>query len=87
MRVKMYTTRVCPYCYRAKSLLKQKGIPYDEIDVSLDSQTRNWLVEMTGQKTVPQIFIDGKPIGGSDDLHALHQSGELDRIMAAVPGA
>ena len=78
----LYTTRVCPYCIAAKRLLKAKGIPYDEVDVSGDHAKRAWLVEATGRKTVPQIFIRGEPIGGYDELAALDKSGKLAAMMA-----
>ncbi len=84
--VTLYTTRVCPYCVRAKALLDRRGIPYREIDVSDDAETRAWLVQRTGLRTVPQIFIDGEPCGGCDDLHALDRSGELARRLAAGRG-
>jgi glutaredoxin 3 len=79
--VKVYTTQTCPYCYRAKALLKKRDVPYEEIDVSRDEEKRRWLVEASGMRTVPQIFIDGKSIGGSDELHALDKSGELDKLL------
>jgi glutaredoxin 3 len=79
--VKVYTTTICPYCFSAKSLLKKRSIPFEEIDVSRDDEKRRWLVEATGQRTVPQIFIDGKPIGGSDELHGLDKSGELEKLL------
>jgi glutaredoxin 3 len=80
--VKVYTTRICPYCVQAKALLKKRDIPYTEIDVSSDAEKRTWLVEASGgRRTVPQIFIDDKPIGGSDDLHALDRSGELEKLL------
>ena len=82
MDVKVYTTDRCPYCDRAKALLAKRDIPYQEIDVSHDPAKRAWLVEATGRRTVPQIFLDGEPIGGSDDLHALDRSGELAKRMA-----
>ena len=82
-RVVVYTTTYCAYCVRAKSLLSRKGIPFSEIDVSNDAKKRAWLVETTGRRTVPQIFIDGNDIGGSDELHALDRDGELDRLLAA----
>ena len=66
--VKIYTTDYCSYCKRAKALLKSKGIAFEEIDVTHDDAKRDWLVKTTGFKTVPQIFIDEKPIGGYDDL-------------------
>jgi glutaredoxin 3 len=79
--VKVYTTRICPYCISAKSLLKKRSVPYEEIDVSRDHEKRAWLVTATGRRTVPQIFIDDQPIGGSDELHALDASGELERLL------
>lgn len=88
-RVDVYTTRICPYCVRAKSLLDRRGIAYREIDVSSDADKRAWLVTATGgRRTVPQIFVDGDPIGGSDELHDLDRSGELaQRLAAPPPGA
>ena len=85
--VQVYVTDYCPYCTRAKRLLAARSIPFSEIDVSNDDTRRAWLVEATGRRTVPQIFIDGRPIGGSDDLHALDRSGELARLLAPpIPG-
>jgi glutaredoxin 3 len=79
--VTLYTTRVCPYCVAAKRLLSARGIPYKEIDVSTDHDKRAWLVEATGRRTVPQIFIGEEAIGGYDELAALDQSGQLaDKI-------
>jgi glutaredoxin 3 len=80
--VKLYTSDHCPYCVRAKALLDKRSIPYEEIDVSGDADKRAWLVSASGgRRTVPQIFIDDKPIGGSDDLHALDRSGELETLL------
>jgi glutaredoxin 3 len=79
--VKVYTTPICPYCIRAKALLKKRNVPFEEIDVSKDEAKRTWLVKATGQRTVPQIFIDEKPIGGSDELQALDTSGELATLL------
>jgi glutaredoxin 3 len=79
--VLVYTTTTCPYCIRAKRLLGAKGITYREVDVSQDPETRTYLVEATGQRTVPQIFIGGKSIGGCDDLHALDRQGLLDDLV------
>jgi glutaredoxin 3 len=75
--VKIYTTRVCPYCVAAKRLLAARGIAYAEIDVTGDDQARARLVETTGRRTVPQIFIDGDPIGGYDELAAMDREGKL----------
>ncbi|HXX68828.1 MAG TPA: glutaredoxin 3 [Polyangiaceae bacterium] len=73
----LYTTRVCPYCIAAKRLLARRGITYEEIDVSGDDAKRVWLAQATGRRTVPQIFIDGKAIGGYDELVALDKAGRL----------
>ena len=75
--VRIYTTRVCGYCVAAKRLLAARAIPYEEIDVSGDDARRAWLVETTGLRTVPQIFIGGESIGGYDELAALDRSGQL----------
>ncbi len=82
-RVRVYSTLVCPYCIRAKLLLRQKGIAFEEIDVTHDPDARRWLLETTGRRTVPQIFIDDEPIGGFEELRALDRSGELERKLAA----
>jgi glutaredoxin 3 len=82
--VTVYTTRVCSYCVAAKRLLTARGVAYQEIDVSSDDAKRAWLVEATGRRTVPQIFIAGESIGGYDELAALDKSGELAKKLAAV---
>jgi glutaredoxin 3 len=79
--VLIYTTTICPYCVRAKRLLTKKGVPFREIDVSHDASARAYLVKATGQRTVPQIFINGKSIGGCDDLYALDRAGSLDAML------
>ena len=79
--VTLYTTAVCPYCVAAKRLLRQRDIPFDEIDVTGDLAKRAWLVEATGRRTVPQIFIHGEPIGGYDDLAALDREGLLSQRL------
>jgi glutaredoxin 3 len=78
----IYTTRVCSYCVAAKRLLAARSVPYQEIDVSSDDAKRAWLVETTGRRTVPQIFIGGEPIGGYDELAALDKSGALATKLA-----
>jgi glutaredoxin 3 len=84
-RFQVYVTTYCPYCTRAKSLLKKRGYAYEEIDVTGDDAKRAWLVQASGgRRTVPQIFLDGKPLGGSDDLHALDSSGELEKLVAGA---
>jgi glutaredoxin 3 len=82
-KVTIYTTNYCGYCTRAKSLLRQLQIPYEEIDVEGDDAKRDWLVEATGRTTVPQIFIGEEPIGGFTDLQALHNSGQLTEKLSA----
>lgn len=79
--VAIYTTPSCPYCVMAKRLMRDKGVEYQEIDVANDSEKRRWLVEATGQRTVPQVFIDGKPYGGFTDVAALDRKGELDALL------
>ena len=80
----MYTSDRCPYCIRAKNLLDYKGATYDEIHISLyDFEARLRISELTGQMTVPQILIDGNPIGGWDELTALDRAGKLDALLAA----
>ncbi len=80
--VKIYTTPWCGYCRRAKALLDRKSVSYQEIDVDNDLEKRRWLVEATGQSTVPQIFINGASVGGCDDLHELDRRGGLDRLLS-----
>ena len=79
--MRIYTTRSCPYCVRAKRLLERKKIAYQEIDVSWDDAEREKLIRSTGRRTVPQIFIGERHVGGSDDLHALEERGELDGLL------
>ena len=85
-KVEVYTTPFCPYCHRAKALLKRKQVTFEEFDVMMDAGRR---AEMTrrakGRRTVPQIFIDGVGIGGSDELHALEREGRLDALLGATP--
>jgi glutaredoxin 3 len=82
MKVQIYTTSYCGYCSAAKILLDKRGVSYEEIDCTRDPSTRLWLVEQTGRRTVPQVFIGGVPIGGYDDLSRLDDAGELARILA-----
>jgi len=84
-KVEIYTTNWCPYCAMAKSLLDDKGVAYSEIDVTDDPARRNEMVARAGgRRTVPEIFIDGKIIGGFDDLHALDAAGKLDDLLGAT---
>ena len=80
--VKMYTTQVCPYCVRAKALLKQRGVDaIEEIRVDLNPAERERMVSLTGRRTVPQIFIGDTHVGGCDDLVALDQRGALMPLL------
>jgi glutaredoxin 3 len=82
--VTIYTTPSCPYCHRAKGLLKRKNASFTEIDVSSDHTKRAAMMERAnGRRTVPQIFIGNTHVGGSDDLHALDSAGKLDALLAA----
>ena len=81
--VEVYTTTYCPFCTRAKNLLKNKGVDFDEIDVTDDDERREKMIEMSGgRRTVPEIFINGKIIGGFDELKALDDQGKLDNLLA-----
>lgn len=80
-KIVIYTTTYCPYCNAAKALFKAKNVTFEEISVEGDSEKRAWLAEVSGQKTVPQIFIDNLPYGGFSDVQALDQKGELDKIL------
>jgi glutaredoxin 3 len=82
-RVQVYTTNYCGYCVRAKALLSRLGIDFEEIDVSEDPDKRDWLVNASGQRTVPQIFIDGRAIGGFIELAALERAGGLRELAAS----
>lgn len=81
--VRIYTTVICAYCVAAKRLFRKKGVRYEEVDVTGDAERRRWLAEVTGQRTVPQIFIDGRPYGGYVEVAALDRAGRLDEILAS----
>ena len=81
--IEMYTTAWCGYCERAKALLTRRGLEYREIRIDEDPNFRARLAELTGGWTVPQIVIDGRPIGGYDELWRLDRSGELEDLLAA----
>jgi glutaredoxin 3 len=82
-KVEVYTKFLCPFCARAMKLLKSKGVTVDEIDITMGGPKRaEMLGRSEGRTTVPQIFIDGKAIGGSDDLAALESRGQLDPLLA-----
>jgi glutaredoxin 3 len=81
-KVEIYTTPICPYCLRAKRLLSEKGVAFTEYDVSRDPAKRDeMLARADGRYTVPQIFIDGVGVGGSDDLHELDDAGKLNAML------
>jgi glutaredoxin 3 len=82
-RVIVYSQPFCGYCSAAKRLLTAKGAEFSEIDVMMEAGRRDEMIERSGRRTVPQIFIDGRHIGGYDDLSALDKSGELDRLLAS----
>ena len=81
--VEIYTKPHCPYCHRAKALLDARHVAYQEFDVSTDSAKLAEMLERSQRRTVPQIFIDGHHIGGSDDLRAADRSGQLDELLGA----
>lgn len=83
-KIEIYTKAFCPYCYRAKALLDSKQVEYEEIDITMGGPRRPEMIQRAGgRSTVPQIFIDDKHIGGSDDLAALDRQGGLDPLLAA----
>jgi glutaredoxin 3 len=86
--IRVSTTTYCPYCSRAKELLRSKGVLFEEIDVTGDDAARARLVELSGgQRTVPQVFIGALHVGGYSDLARLDGRGELDRLLAEAPDA
>jgi glutaredoxin 3 len=84
-RVAIYTTATCPYCREAKELLGQKKADFNEIGVEGRPDLRSFLVSASGQRTVPQVFINGQSVGGFSDIAALDRQGELDRLLATPP--
>jgi len=83
--VQVYVTSWCPYCVAAKRLLRSKGAAFTEIDVDGRQDLRGWLASTTGQRTVPQVFVNGKPLGGYSEVSALEEAGELDPLLAEPP--
>jgi glutaredoxin 3 len=79
--VKMYATRFCPYCMRARSLLSQKGVPFEDISVDADPALRAQMMAESGRHTVPQIWVGDTHVGGFDELWTLEQRGELDALL------
>ena len=82
-RIRIYTTRWCGYCVRAKALLDAKGLPYEEVSLDDEPGFRRQLLDLTGGWTVPQILIGGRPIGGYTELRQLDRDGRLDDLLAA----
>jgi glutaredoxin 3 len=82
-RIRIFTTSWCGYCLRAKALLEERGLDYEEVSLDDEPRFRQRLLDETGGWTVPQILLDGRPIGGFSELWALDRSGELDRRLAA----
>ena len=80
--VVIYTTKWCPYCVRAKQLLSTKKVDYKEIDVEERPDLRDWITKKSGQRTVPQIFVNGRALGGFTDIAALDQRGQLDPLLS-----
>jgi glutaredoxin 3 len=80
-KVRIYTKSNCPFCVRAKALLDRKAVPYEEIDAEGRDEVRTWLAEVTGQKTVPQVFVGDRSLGGFSDIDALDKAGKLDPLL------
>ena len=84
--VVMYTADYCGYCWAARRLLAKKGVAYREIDITGDIEKRRWLRDVTGRHTVPQIFVDGTPLGGYTDVARLERAGSLDALLRGGHG-
>jgi glutaredoxin 3 len=83
-RVVLFTTDQCSFCDRVKVLFARRGVTYDEVEVPRDDmESRRQLVQITGRYTLPQVIVDGTPLGGWDDLRRLDEAGELDRVLAS----
>lgn len=85
--VVIYATRSCGYCSRVRTLLDRKGVWFEEITVDRDPGRREEMIRRSGRRTVPQIFIGDRHVGGCDELYALERSGRLDALLQAPPGA
>lgn len=81
-KVTIYTTQICPFCHRAKALLADKGVSFEEIDVMATPGARDEMMDRAGRHTVPQIFIGDTHVGGCDELYALERKGGLDPLLA-----
>lgn len=86
-KVEIYTKDYCPYCIRAKQLLAAKGVSFEEYEVSTDAAGLRDMMQRSGRQTVPQVFIDGHHVGGSDDLIEADRNGQLDRLLAGESAA
>jgi glutaredoxin 3 len=84
--VTMYTTGWCPFCDHARSLLERRGVAWTEIDIEAEPARRAEMIERSGRRSVPQIFIGTRHVGGSDELSALERAGELDALLSARTG-
>lgn len=85
-RIRIYGTAYCSYCMAARMLLKKKGLDFEEVFVDREASLRQEMESLSGKRSVPQIFVDGRPIGGFDELYALDRSGELDRMLGEAAG-
>jgi len=83
-RVLIYSGPMCPFCTRAKRLLDERGVSFEEVDVTVDPEQRDAMIEATGRQTIPQILIDGTPIGGFTELAELDRNGELAALVEAA---
>lgn len=86
-RIVLYGSATCSYCLAAKMLLKKKGLDFTELSVGGSADLREEIMRRGGGRTIPQIFIDDKPVGGFEELHALDKSGELDRLLGTNASA
>jgi glutaredoxin 3 len=80
-KVRVFVTSYCPYCTRAKQFLKSFDIDFETVDVTTDAEKRNWLVDTTGMRTVPQIFVGDESVGGYTDMQALHRDGDFFPLL------
>ena len=80
-KIEIYTKATCPYCHRAKALLSEKGVAFEELPIDGNAEKREEMIQRSGRTTVPQIFIDAQHIGGCDDLYALDSRGGLDPLL------
>lgn len=85
--VLLYVTSWCPYCRRAKALLTKKGVAFTEVDIEASAENRKAMIDVSGRRTVPQIFINGTHVGGFDDLFELDAKGMLDKLLDRSPPA